>query len=84
MKAATIAWTAPGTADCLRTAQHINTASRSFRASLLGIPQKLLQALATCKRMHVSSDSQRTPPPPCPYAMLVESDVQRGIRGVLP
>lgn len=84
MHAATISKTAPWTAHRLATAQYIKIAHRSLLAPLLVILQKPVYILAIRKRLHFPSRRPQTPRLSCPYAMLVESDVQPGMRGVLP
>jgi len=84
MKAITIAWTTPWTPDSLTTVYYVNTVYRSFLTPLLVIRQKMVQVLAIRRRVHLPSRRQWAPQPPCRYGMLVESDVQRGIHGILP
>ena len=71
-----------GTTENIAPIGFITTAYRLCRAPLLAGAQKLLQTLANRARRHRAS---RRPRPPCrPYIMLVESDVQPGMRGILP
>ena len=61
-------------------ADRVRTATHTLRARLQGVPWHLRQALAPRKRIH----TPRAPRPPSTYTMLVESDVQHGMRGILP
>jgi hypothetical protein len=83
MQASALAWTAPWTADSLATTHPI-TAARTCLARLRVLPQKLGHALAC--RTHVRTPAHRPGAlqPPCPYAMLVPSDVHKRIEGLLP
>ena len=65
-------------------ADRMRTATRTLRARLQGVPWHLRQALAHWKRVLTLA---RTPHPlrlPSTYTMLVESDVQHGMRSILP
>jgi hypothetical protein len=74
-----------GTTADLAPLDHSPTASRWRRTALLAVAQHLLQGLAHRTRRHRASHSPRAPRPPCrPYLMLVESDVQPGMRGIFP
>jgi hypothetical protein len=65
-------------------ADSLRTATRSFRVLLRVVLRKLLQALARRKRVHTPARKPRAPRPASTYTMLVETDVQRGMRGILP
>jgi hypothetical protein len=84
MQASALAWTAPWTADSLATTHPITAAARMCLARLRVLPQKLGHALAC--RTHVRTPAHRPGAlqPPCPYAMLVPSDVHKRIEGLLP
>ena len=84
MQAASIAWAAPWMAESLITAPSVMTATRSCLVPLLGVLRKLLYALARRKCVHIPARTPRAPRPASTYTMLVESDVQRGMRGILP
>jgi hypothetical protein len=62
----------------------LSTATCSFRARLRVIPRHLLHAPARKQRVHPPVHTPRAPRPASTYTMLVESDVQRGLRGILP
>jgi hypothetical protein len=62
----------------------LSTATHSFRARLRGVPRQLLHALPIRKRVHTLAHTPRAPRPASTYTMLVESDVQRGMHGILP
>ena len=65
-------------------ADSLSTATRSFCALLRVVSRKLLRALASRQRVHTPARTSRPPQPASVYTMLVESDVQRGMRGILP
>ena len=65
-------------------ADSLSTATRSFCALLRVVSRKLLRALASRHRVHTPARTSRPPQPASVYTMLVESDVQRGMRGILP
>jgi hypothetical protein len=60
------------------------TARRAFPAPLRVVARKLRQAFAGPKRGHVPARVPRAPRPGSAYTMLVETDVQQGMRGILP
>ena len=62
----------------------LSTATRAFPAPLLVVSRKLRQAFAILKRGHIPARVPRAPRPGSSYTMLVESDVQPGMRGILP
>src|SRR5256885_1619266 len=68
----------------LGMAERLSTATRSCHARLRVVPRQLLQALARRKRVYISAHTPRAPRPASAYTMLVESDVQHGMRGILP
>jgi hypothetical protein len=65
-------------------ADRLRTATCSLRARLRVMPRHLLHAPARQKRVHTPVHTPRAPRPASAYTMLVESDVQRGMRGILP
>jgi hypothetical protein len=65
-------------------ADSLSTATRSFRARLRVVLRKLLHAMARWKRVHTPARTPRAPRPASTYTMLVESDVHRGMRSILP
>ena len=74
-----------GTTEDIAPIDHSTPACRLLRAALLAVAQKLLQTLANRARRQRASHRSRVPRPPCrPYIMLVASDVQPGMRGILP
>jgi hypothetical protein len=83
MQASALAWTAPWTADSLATTRPI-TAARTCLARLRGLPQKLGHALTCHTRVRTPAHRPGALQPPCPYAMLVPSDVYKRIAGLLP
>jgi hypothetical protein len=70
-------------APLLWIADSLRTATRSFCALLWVVPRQLLHALASRKRVHTPACTPRAPRPASAYTMLVESDVQRGMRSIL-
>ena len=80
METATWSWTA----EDLHPTSPITMACRAWLTPLLTVTQKLRHALAIRTRRDIPSRRYRTPRLSCPYAMLVESDVQPGMRGILP
>lgn len=60
------------------------TLSHVFFAPLMYAQHKLVQSLAAPKHTHTSCVDRNTPRPASSYAMLVESDIQRGVQGILP
>jgi hypothetical protein len=71
-------------APLLWMADRLSTATRSFPAPLLVVSRKLLQGLPIRKRLHTPVHAPRAPRAASTYTMLVESDVQHGMRGILP
>ena len=71
-------------APILWMADSLSTATRLFRAPLRVVLRKLLHALASRKRVHPPVRTPRDPRPASIYTMLVESDVRRGMRSILP
>jgi hypothetical protein len=67
-------------APLLWMADRLSTATRAFPAPLLVVARQLLQGLTSRKRVH----TPRAPRAASTYTMLVESDVQRSLRGILP
>jgi hypothetical protein len=84
MQARAIAWTAPWTADSLATTRPITAAARTCLARLRVLPQKLGHALICHTRVRTPAHRPGAQQPPCPYAMLVPSDVYKKIAGLLP
>jgi hypothetical protein len=84
MQALASVWIAPWTGDRLATVHPATATARSFFAWLLVLPKKLGRALA--RRTHVPTPAPRPGAPQslCPYAMLVPSDVRKGVEGLLP
>jgi hypothetical protein len=68
----------------LRMADRLTIATRACLALLLVGPWKLLHALASRKYGHTSARPLYAPRPARIYTMLVESDVPRGMCGMLP
>jgi hypothetical protein len=71
-------------APLLWMANRLRTATCSFGARLRVMPRPLLHAPVRQKRVHTPVHSPRAPRPASAYTMLVESDVQHGMRGILP
>ena len=65
-------------------ADSVRTATRAFRARLQVVPRHLRQALASWNRVHTPARTPHALQLPSTYTMLVESDVQHGMRGILP
>jgi hypothetical protein len=65
-------------------ADRLKMATCSFGARLRVMPRPLLHAPAPQQRVHTPVHPPRAPRPASTYTMLVESDVQRGLRGILP
>jgi hypothetical protein len=65
-------------------ADSLTIATGAFLAPLLLVPRKLLQALTNRKRARSPARKPHAPRPASTYTMLVASDVQRGMRGILP
>lgn len=65
-------------------AERLSTATRTFPVPLLAMSRKLLNALTIPKHGHTPLHAPRAPRPASTYLMLVESDVQHGMRGILP
>jgi hypothetical protein len=84
MQASAIAWTALGMADSLATAHPITATARACVARLLVLPKKLGHALACRRRRPTPVPRPGAPQPPCPYVMLVPSDVLKRVEGLLP
>jgi hypothetical protein len=59
-------------------------ATHAFRASLRVVRRPPLHALAHCGRVHTLACTWRASRPTSTYTMLVASDVQHGLRGILP
>jgi len=62
----------------------LSTATHLFRVRLWIVPRQLRHALARRNRVPTPARTPRAPGPASAYTMLVESDVQRGVRGILP
>jgi len=62
----------------------LRTATRALPAPLLIVSRKLRQAFTMPKRGHIPARVPRAPRSASTYTMLVESDVQHGMRGILP
>jgi hypothetical protein len=74
-----------GKTEDMAPIDHSTTAGRLRRAVVLAGAQQLLETLANRTRRQSASHRPRAPRPPCrPYLMLVESDVQPGMGGILP
>jgi hypothetical protein len=68
----------------LATTHPITAAARTCLARLRVLPQKLGHALACRTRVRTPAHRPGALQPPCPYAMLVPSDVHKRIEGLLP
>ena len=77
-------WKAPWTDNSLRPAPHVTPASCTRLGPLRLVLQKLRCTLALRQRVPTPPRNMRTPRSTSTYTMLVESDVQRGMRGILP
>jgi hypothetical protein len=62
----------------------VTTAIRALRTRLQIVHRQLRQTLARRHRVHTRTRTPHDPRPPSTYTMLVESDVQRGMHGILP
>ena len=71
-------------ASLLWMTDRLSTATHSLRTRLQVVPRQLPHAPAHRKRVHIPARTPRAPRPASTYTMLVESDVQRGMRGILP
>ena len=79
-----IAWPPLGMADSLATAHPLTATARACVARLLVLPKKLGHALVYRRRRPTPAHRPSAPQPPCPYAMLVPSDVLKRVEGLLP
>jgi hypothetical protein len=78
----TIRWS--GMTEDIAPLDHSTIVCRLRRAARLAVSQTLLQTLANHVRRQRALHRPRAPQPPCrPYLMLVASDVQPGIGGIL-
>jgi hypothetical protein len=84
MQARTIAWPTRWTANSLATTHPVTTTVRACVAPLLVFPKRLGHILAFRTRAPTPAHRPDVLQPPCPYAMLVSSDVRKGIEGLLP
>ena len=64
--------------------ERLRTATRWFPAPLLVVACKLRSAFAIPQRGHIPARVPRAPRPGSSYTMLVASDVQHGMGGILP
>jgi hypothetical protein len=64
--------------------ERLKTATCSFGARLRVMPRHLLHAPTRQQRVPTPVRTPRAPRAASAYTMLVESDVQRGMRGILP
>jgi len=78
------AWPTRGTADALATAHPVTATVRAFVIRRLVLLKTLEHTLAFCTRVPTPARRPGVPQPPCPYAMLVPSDVRQGLEGLLP
>ena len=62
----------------------LRTAIRAFPAPLLVVARKLRPAFAIPQRGHIPACVPRAPRRGSSYTMLVASDVQHGMGGILP
>jgi hypothetical protein len=65
-------------------ADRVRTVTRTLCARLQIVPRYLRQALARRQRVPTPARTSHTLRLPSTYPMLVESDVQHGMRGILP
>jgi len=77
MHPATRTWTDASLAEALTYVQEL---SLSFCTSLIHLQHRLVSALTVRKPSHISP----APGAGGSYTMLVESDVRRGVRSILP
>lgn len=80
MKAATWAWTT----EAMILLHYDKATSLSCLTSLRVVSEKVVHFLTICTHLHLPTRRQRAPQQPCLYAMLVESDIQRRARSILP
>jgi hypothetical protein len=62
----------------------VRTATCAFGARLQGVSRHLGYALVRRQLVYISPRTPHTVRRPSTYTMLVESDVQHGMRGILP
>ena len=84
MQARAIAWPTRWIADSLATEHPVTATVRAFVARLLVLPKKLGYTLVFRSRVPTPAHRPGVPQPPCPYAMLVPSDVCKGTEGLFP
>ena len=84
MQARISAWPTRWTVASLATAHPVTITVRAFVAPLLALLKKLGHTLAFRTRVSTPAYRLDVRLPPCPYAMLVPSDVRKGMAGLLP